>query len=128
MQFWWFSLLLLTTSGAAADSLTTGARLFHLHCATCHGENGKGNGPMAEALSVAPTDLTQLAKTHNGRLPIARIAQQIDGRAPLPGHGGTMPVYGYFLEGPPTLLPGTDIMSTKPVADLIIWLERLQSD
>ena len=33
----------------------------------CHGADGKGHGPAASAMKVAPTDLTQLAETHDGK-------------------------------------------------------------
>ncbi|HZW10416.1 MAG TPA: cytochrome c [Phycisphaerales bacterium] len=35
-----------------------GAAVFKLHCATCHGESGKGDGIGAAALAVKPRDLT----------------------------------------------------------------------
>ena len=44
----------------AADqaSLTRGAELYSIHCALCHGNDGKGNGPMAPHLKNKPFDLT----------------------------------------------------------------------
>lgn len=35
-----------------------GAELFAKECVTCHGEQGKGDGPVAGALNPRPTDLT----------------------------------------------------------------------
>ena len=45
----------------------SGKEMFTQYCAPCHGGDGKGHGPAASALQVAPTDLTQLAKTHDGK-------------------------------------------------------------
>ncbi len=36
-----------------------GNALFALHCATCHGGDGKGEGPAAIALNPKPRDLTE---------------------------------------------------------------------
>jgi len=41
---------------------TRGAALFHLNCATCHGRDGRGDGPLAKALGApAPADLRDVA-------------------------------------------------------------------
>jgi mono/diheme cytochrome c family protein len=45
-------------TGFAATSISHGAELFPQHCASCHGENGKGHGPAAAGLPVPPADLT----------------------------------------------------------------------
>jgi mono/diheme cytochrome c family protein len=44
----------------AADqtSLQRGKVLFNIHCALCHGTDGKGNGPLASHLQNKPFDLT----------------------------------------------------------------------
>ncbi len=41
---------------ASADALP-GARLYAAHCASCHGETGRGDGPVAEALRPRPANL-----------------------------------------------------------------------
>ena len=57
---------------------TRGETLFRLHCAGCHGEEGRGDGPVAEYLKVAPTDLTALSKRPQG-VDAAWLATVIDG-------------------------------------------------
>ncbi len=37
-------------------SLDNGRQLYALHCKTCHGENGEGNGVLAQGLDPAPTN------------------------------------------------------------------------
>src|SRR5258708_16841493 len=44
-----------------------GADLFHHHCASCHGAEGKGTGPAAPALNTPLPNLTTLAK-RTGRI------------------------------------------------------------
>jgi mono/diheme cytochrome c family protein len=39
--------------------LTRGRELYGAHCATCHGEQGEGDGPGAAGLSPAPTNLAE---------------------------------------------------------------------
>ncbi|HBD38822.1 MAG TPA: cytochrome C, partial [Cupriavidus sp.] len=38
----------------SADSIAHGARLYAQHCAACHGEDGRGEGPLAAGLSRWP--------------------------------------------------------------------------
>ena len=42
----------------SAPSVARGARLYAENCAVCHGANGKGNGPAAQAAQIRPADLT----------------------------------------------------------------------
>ena len=42
----------------AATSIVEGAALFPSHCASCHGAEGRGEGPAAKGLKVPPADLT----------------------------------------------------------------------
>ena len=39
-------------------SAESGKSLYENHCAVCHGNSGKGDGPVASALSKEPTNLT----------------------------------------------------------------------
>ncbi len=50
-------------------SAASGQEMYNSYCAVCHGKDGKGNGPAAEALKVPPTDLTSLAKNNGGKYP-----------------------------------------------------------
>ena len=60
-------LCLLVGSACAQTSQSSSAKKdFVLHCADCHGVDGKGNGPLAIKLKTKPTDLTRLAKRNDG--------------------------------------------------------------
>ena len=39
-------------------SLSRGGSMYQIHCALCHGDLGKGDGPVAEKLVRKPADLT----------------------------------------------------------------------
>jgi len=43
---------------SVAKSLSAGKKLYEGNCLACHGEKGKGDGPMAIILPKKPTDLS----------------------------------------------------------------------
>lgn len=73
-----------------------GKDLFKSYCASCHGLDAKGKGPMAASLKVAPADLTRISIRNRGVFPLARIQKVIAGEElPASGHGSSqMPVWG----------------------------------
>lgn len=83
-------------SGAAqAQDVDVGKSEFQSSCASCHGADGKGNGPLREQLRVPPPDLTVLARNNNGEFPAAALYQTIDGSKAVPAHGNReMPIWG----------------------------------
>lgn len=99
----WCKLLVLGVLGwglHAASQAQTGARPdpgkreFETRCASCHGVTGKGNGPVTDLLRRSPPDLTQLARSNGGILPMERLYQSIMGDA-VAAHGSRdMPVWG----------------------------------
>jgi mono/diheme cytochrome c family protein len=72
-----------------------GKREYFLTCTVCHGDSGKGDGPLVEFLKKPPTDLTKIQKNNKGVFPFARVYGVIDGRVPVGAHGPReMPVWG----------------------------------
>lgn len=45
-------------TGFASASIADGATLYPVHCASCHGAEGRGDGPAASTLPVSLVDLT----------------------------------------------------------------------
>jgi hypothetical protein len=73
-----------------------GPDLYRAYCASCHGTDAKGGGPMAPALKTKPPDLTRIAIRNNGIFPMQRVQKVIAGEE-LTGlsHGSReMPVWG----------------------------------
>lgn len=76
--------------------LTSGKRDFREYCASCHGRDGKGDGPVAAVLSKKPANLTVLSKNNHGVFPQAQVYSFIDGSTVAEGHGTrAMPIWGY---------------------------------
>jgi mono/diheme cytochrome c family protein len=84
--------------GPDAEAVKAGAVLFKIHCASCHGASGRGDGKAAPGLEYVPADLTRISQRNKGKFPFDRVVQIVDGREPMKGHGGTdMPVWGDVL-------------------------------
>jgi hypothetical protein len=79
-------------------SPASGQEMYTAYCAVCHGRDGKGNGPAAEALKVPPPDLTTLTRKNGNSYPSDRVRNAITGDIRLPAHGSKeMPVWGYLF-------------------------------
>lgn len=76
-------------------SVTTGRLEYRSHCAQCHGIAGKGDGPVAAALTTKPADLTVLAKNNSGTFPEEKVVSVINGSQVVAAHGTReMPIWG----------------------------------
>jgi mono/diheme cytochrome c family protein len=93
----------------------SGEELFWRLCASCHGESGRGDGPLVPSLKAVPADLTQISERY-GAFPAARIRETIDGRGPVIAHGTrVMPVWGFEL----WVEEGGDAAAQKAVREAI---------
>jgi mono/diheme cytochrome c family protein len=83
-------------SAWSADYVTmSGEDLFRRFCASCHGIEGRGDGPVAASFRVEVPDLTQTARRMHGADARERIVRIIDGRYIIGAHGTRlMPVWG----------------------------------
>lgn len=91
--------LILVACGPEVPRVPTGEEAYRRYCASCHGMEGKGDGPVAASLKRSPTDLTQLARRSGGRFDERHVMSVIDGRRHVAEHGPReMPVWGTVLE------------------------------
>jgi mono/diheme cytochrome c family protein len=98
------------------------------YCASCHGTEGKGNGPIAADLRVAPADLTQISARRGGVFPQTMIAELIDGRRRVRAHGpGNMPVWGERFDREVPTSPAGDVAIRGRVAPLVEYLRSIQA-
>jgi mono/diheme cytochrome c family protein len=76
-----------------------GPQLYKRLCASCHGPDGAGDGPVAATLRNRPPDLAGIAARRGGQFPEDKLRQIIDGRAGVAAHGQRdMPVWGNDLK------------------------------
>ncbi len=68
-----------------------GADNYAIHCATCHGADGKGDGPGGRALTPSPTDFT------TGDIPAGRMYKAVSEGGMAVGKAATMPPFGNSL-------------------------------
>lgn len=127
---WAGALIVLTAFSSASwaqGKPDLGKSEYLASCANCHGSAGKGNGPMREHLTKAPTDLTILAKQNGGVFPSQRITELIDGRTSvmIGSHGAReMPIWGHIYRGEDT--QPRDLHARNRIASLVDYLARIQ--
>lgn len=129
---------LTATMGHAFDQKTTkivipvgktsswdGKQMYTAYCAPCHGVDGRGHGPAASALKVAPADLSNLAKMNHGKFPDTHLLAVLQFGVEMPAHGSVqMPVWGPIL---------ASFNRTSPVdgqlraSNLVRYLQTLQA-
>lgn len=68
---WWSGL-----AWAAGGDSTKGRTVFEKHCAACHGQQGKGDGPTGAMLSPKPADLTAAATTNKSDADLRTIIEK----------------------------------------------------
>jgi mono/diheme cytochrome c family protein len=83
----------ITPSGKVLN----GGDEYRRYCAQCHGVKGKGDGPMAAALKVPPTDLTELSKKNGGQFPFQLVYNAISGQDVVTAHG-TRDMPAFYLQ------------------------------
>jgi mono/diheme cytochrome c family protein len=115
------------TNGTIAVNKTTatsGMQMYINYCASCHGVDGRGNGPAAAALRIPPTDLTVLSKNNHGVFPETHIVTVLQYGAEFPSHGSAeMPVWGPIFGKMDTVNPQVKQLR---ISNLIRYLKTLQ--
>jgi mono/diheme cytochrome c family protein len=120
--------------GSSADaslSITLGKEDFQTYCASCHGETGVGNGPVAEFLALEPANLTKLSRKNGGPFPRERIVAVIDGREAVKVHGPRdMPVWGDWFnveaEAPGLRVQERELVIQARIDSLVRYIETIQ--
>ena len=98
-------------------------------CAACHGEGGKGNGPVSNLMTVVSPPLTGLAAANDGDFPMQSVLAIIDGRADVRAHGSGMPVWGAVFNDPLAATvsgQSADYITRGRILSLAYYLESIQ--
>lgn len=106
---------------------SSGKAMYMAYCASCHGKDGKGNGPAASALKSVPSDLTQLAVNNKGKFPENRVSETIKGDLDNPSHGSKdMPVWGPIFDSMGTPSDGVVQLRIRNLTKYVASLQALQ--
>jgi mono/diheme cytochrome c family protein len=103
----------------------SGAALYKQHCAVCHGNDLKGNGPSPYPFRGVPPDLTTLAQRHDGKFPEAYVSDVLRNGVKVTGHGPVeMPVWGPIFK----MTNGSDEPQvTSRITNLSNYIRSLQA-
>jgi mono/diheme cytochrome c family protein len=104
---------------------TKGRKLFAQYCASCHGNDGKGRGPVEASLKTPPADLTAIQK-QGEKFPFIKVMIAIDGEKTdriIAAHGTyDMPVWGTVFRR-----KGGDLEKQGSVYALAKYIESIQA-
>jgi mono/diheme cytochrome c family protein len=116
------STLVVFSTCTFAEDIDVGKINYQSNCAACHGENGKGDGPVSIELRTKPADLTLIAKRNGGVFPGDVLYRLIDGRKTSRAHGTyEMPAWGLvFLRSDPE-----DVARNRILA-IVTYLKSIQ--
>jgi mono/diheme cytochrome c family protein len=109
-------------------TIEAGAREYMVACAGCHGESGKGDGPLAGLLQIKTPSLTKITeRTGGGDFPFNNTLKLIDGRD-VRAHGGDMPIWGERFQASASSQRGetADMVGRGRILALVYYLESIQ--
>ena len=93
-----------------------GRRLYVSYCQLCHGDTGKGDGPLAKAMAISPADLTTTVRSRSDRILTKIITGE--GRQTITGRDR----HNLLSEAMPEW---KDVFDESPVSALIAYLRFL---
>src|SRR5262245_48931905 len=107
--------------------LREGQHMYERACASCHGVDARGDGPVAPTLKVPPSDLTTLARSHGGVFPRDQVIAIVSGTTPIAAHGtAEMPVWRLRF-GPSSGAAAAAALRTRRwLEGMVDYLETLQ--
>lgn len=133
-QAGWVALVLGVASGGhAADEVGAGLQQgradYLTYCASCHGANGEGDGPVSGSLKNRPPNLTYLKQQEmSGEFPQKRVMEIVQGNPDYAmnyrTHGpADMPVWGRELTRDSS---DRESIAKARIRNLVEYLESIQ--
>ncbi len=113
----------------SAETIAQGKADFNKHCAPCHSENGKGNGPELKVIpGIKPKDLTTIAARNGGVFPYQDVEDTIDGRKIIPSHKRfDMPFWGVNFQQPgQEFTSASEAKARKRIDAIVDYVATLQ--
>jgi mono/diheme cytochrome c family protein len=106
-----------------ADS---GKQMYVSYCASCHGVEGKGNGPVGLALRQPPADLSALSRNNGGKFPTQHVVAILQFGSQASAHGtAEMPVWGPVFDRMDGNAPQPALKSLR-ISNVVRYIETLQ--
>ena len=94
------------------------------NCAVCHGVEGLGNGPMADAMVVPPANLQLLARNNGGVFPFRRVIDVIENGGDTSSHGSpVMPAWGEAFRE-----EVDEITARAMILELMLHIDSIQAE
>jgi len=106
------------------ELMTEGGVSYNLYCQSCHGSLAKGDGSVAELLTIAPADLTLISARRGGEFPAEEIHKIIDGRQDVRAHGSDMPLWGDAFKR--TEETDDEAVVKRKIDGLVVYLQAIQ--
>ncbi|MCA9751029.1 MAG: cytochrome c [Gemmatimonadetes bacterium] len=107
------------------DPAFEGRRHYETLCSNCHGDDARGDGPLANLLRIVTPDLTRIAARHAGEFPADSVRAQIDGTRDVSAHGRRqMPVWGKPLGAPADSAEAE--AARRMLVELVAYLRSIQ--
>lgn len=108
--------------------MADGQQLYVSACASCHGVDGKGNGPVTAALKQPPPDLTRLSERNGGVFPRQFVIDTATGERNFTAHGTReMPVWSQRFGTGGSGAPGiAGVYARQQLEMLASYLESIQ--
>jgi mono/diheme cytochrome c family protein len=113
----------------SAATLAQGRADFNKHCAPCHSEDARGNGPEVKVIpGIKPKDLTTIAARNGGVFPYRQVEDTIDGRKIVPSHKRfDMPFWGVnFQQQGHEFTRESDAKAKKRIDAIVDYVATLQ--
>lgn len=117
----------LALAACAPESAPDGHMLFAENCASCHGSDAKGHGPLADGLDVALPDLTTLSARNRGVFPRDHVMSTIDGYSRGQHGAQVMPEFGEGDLGPTVIIEDGDGNGIPVPVNLLALAQYLES-
>lgn len=92
-------------------SVARGKALYETHCAPCHGDQGKGNGPLASQLKPSPRDLT------------SGIFKYRATHGPIPSDTDLLQTMKMGIPG--TSMPGWDLLTLNDWKSILSYVKTM---
>jgi mono/diheme cytochrome c family protein len=102
--------------------------IYQRACASCHGPEGRGDGPEAPRQWVVPPDLTHLRARHGGTFPAEYVREVVSGEREVTAHGTRdMPVWRErFGSGGGGAPAAASFYAARRLEALVTFLESVQ--